>query len=361
MSKLRLLISALCVFSVCDFPAIAIEPEKKPDVLAILPMTGPASYLGEELRNGMLLALEQHGNSIDISFEDSQSSGQGAVSVLTQKLLARKPEVILSSMSSVSMSLAPVAERLKIPLIGLVVTTPKFAGQNPWTFKFFPSASEEVDSLVPAIRRMDVRRLGVLYVVDDFGSSILEQFRKRESEMGTEIIAEQFLPADSDFRTQLLRLKGRAIDGLYIVGFDSHLRTAFRQAYELGLHVKLFAPSTMSIPGLRADLGEAVKGAVIAAPFLYNRTSRESEAFLRRYRERFGIEASYYAANAYDCISLLKQLSGERTTAHSIQQGLLNLKEFKGILGVSVMRAGGHELAFPMSASIVRRDSLDLL
>ena len=352
------IVTLLTLSLILTAKAVAADLHPQVVIAAIIPFTGPASYVGDEVRNGMALANEQQ--SVELVFEDSHSSPKEAVTAFNQLMMSKKPDLVVTSLSTVAMSLAPLAERARTPLMGLVVTQPKFAEQNPWTFNYSPSAADEVSPLIPAIRKA-VSRLGVIYLNDDFGNTVLDELRSRIESTGIQIVAEPFLPATSDFRDLLLRLKKAGIDGLYAAGFDSHLRLIVRQRGEIGLGGTIFSSSTMGIPDFRRDMGPFLEGAVFPASQIYDPSDAVATAFAKRYQERFGKQPSQYAAAAYDCLGLIMKATAGRRSGLDIASSLTSTTDFKGVLGPAMSRGGGRQFIFPLKAAAVRSGRISFL
>lgn len=307
----------------------------------------------------MLLALEVVNPVFSLAFDDSGSAGKDAVSAMHQVLLTKSPLAFITSMSSASMALGPLAKTAAVPLIGVVVTTPQFAALNDWTFKYFPSAQEEVQAISAALKATHVQRLGVLYVGDDFGNSLFNELQRLALELQIEVRGESYLPSSTDFKDLLLKLKGQAPDGLYLSGFDTHLRAILTQLRQLQWQVAVFGNSTMSLPDFRTSMGQAANGVYIAAPSLYayGPGSPQGE-FIERYQKKYGRSPSYYAANGYDCIKLLAGLVKANSSPKSLREGLLQPKEFEGILGRVTRRQNNHELAFPLELARIEDSNL---
>lgn len=355
----RRIITSLLTLSLFLTPqAIAEESQSPVVVAAILPFTGPASYVGDEVRNGILLANER--KAVELVFEDSQSSPKDAVTAFNQLLMSKKPDLVVTSLSTVAMSLAPLAERAKVPLMGVVVTQPRFADQNSWTFNYSPSAADEVSALIPVIKRA-VHKLGVIYLNDDFGNAVVDELHSRTAGTGVQIVAEPFLPAATDFRDVLLKLKKAGVDGLYAVGFDSHLRVIVRQRSEIGFGVSVFGPSTMGIPEFRRDMGPLLEGAIFPASQIYDSSSASAVAFAKRYQEKYGKQPSQYAAMGYDCMGLIMKASAAKRSGLKISSSLTSMADFNGALGAAIIFKGGHQFTFALKPAAIRSGQISFL
>jgi len=146
----------------------------------ILSITGPGSYIGEQTRDGMQMAANEinsrggiDGKHIELIFEDNQSSPDEAKKVFNKIEETYAPLFYVSSLSSISTAVAPLAEENKVVLIALSATAPGVTKQKEWTYRYFPTADDEVIPIMQILKDLNVNNLGILYQDDEFGRSIL--------------------------------------------------------------------------------------------------------------------------------------------------------------------------------------------
>ncbi|MCJ2539810.1 MAG: ABC transporter substrate-binding protein, partial [Candidatus Thermoplasmatota archaeon] len=141
-SKLRLvsfIVVAIVAMSVIAVSHYGQEERLEPvKVGVVLPLTGPASFL-VDIRDGMLLAVDEvnddggiDGRPLKLIVKDSESSPEAGLAAFERIEAKHKPAMYFSATSSVSNAIAPRAEELGVPLMGLVVSMTGFTEGREW-------------------------------------------------------------------------------------------------------------------------------------------------------------------------------------------------------------------------------------
>ena len=113
---------------------------------SILSVTGPAAFLGEDMKAGLQLAVDEinvgggsNGRKVDWTFYDAESQTQKAISATRRLISQDKVELSVSggNMSGIALAMAPMAEAAGIPFISsegaLAIVTP--VAERKWVFK----------------------------------------------------------------------------------------------------------------------------------------------------------------------------------------------------------------------------------
>ncbi|MBI1972420.1 ABC transporter substrate-binding protein [Candidatus Woesearchaeota archaeon] len=340
-----------------------VSEEESITMGVILSLTGPGAFVGEELRDGLLLAVKEltegdgiSGKSIQLLIEDSQTDPKMGISAFNKLELTDHPDFYISTLSSVSMTLAPLAQQYKVPLIGLVVSAPKFTQQNDWVFRYYPTAKDEVPPILSHLTKLNVKTLGILYLNDDYGVSVFDLLSAEFKKNGGSVKSDSFGVKDSDFRTQLLKLQG--MDALYIVGLDSHLKLAYKQLRELGYDGYVLGPSTATLPTVTKT--PEAEGVYVAAPRLYDPTFIPARELKIKYQEKYGKPLTHYAANGYDFMKLLGQQLNqqENISRNKIKETLASAFTYSGVFGVINNDIQVHEMSFPLYPARIEKGSI---
>ncbi len=322
---------------------------------SILPLTGPASFAGGEMMNGMLLAVEElnaqggiAGKQIQLFLEDSETKATSGVSAFHKMETSKEqPLLYISALSSVSMALAPLAEETRVSLMGLAVTAPDFVKNKIWSFRYYATAKDEIPPIISMLDGLDASTLGILYINDDYGLSVSTLLKTEFEKLSGLTKTETFQVSDSDFKTQILKLQN--MDALYIVGFDSHLKIIIQQLRTLGYKGYILAPSTASLPTVRTTAG--ANKIYVAAPTIYQNGDVLSTRFKIAYQEKYKLQPTHYAANGYDLILFLEYSlrNQESLTRASLQKIIESDISYVGVFGKISSTQEGHERSFSLS------------
>ena len=335
-----IIILAVVVVVIFGIASLSQPKESEIKIGAILPLTGSISVYGEYAQNGLVLALEDinasGGPELKFVIEDSKGLPSEGVTAF-QKLAADEDIVeIVSMISSVSVPLVPLAEENKIPLLSTVVAASNFTRGSEWAFRYFHTADIEGPALARfAVNNLNATEAAVLYVNDEYGTSTYTAFKNECESLGCTVIAsEQFLFADADYRTQLLKLSASNPDALLVVGFSQHLPAIYKQAREAGIRIPLLTTSGMSVPAIIEKTGAAADGSYLTISY-YTTYPDEPKIkdFNDRYRKRFGKEPSYYAAYVYDIVMITAEsVETGGATREGIRNGLEKIS-YSGLMG----------------------------
>ncbi len=334
------------------------KQEKSIKIGCILSLTGPGSHL-IDLRDGMLLAVEEinkwggvNGQTIELIIEDSKSDPNEAKKVFEWMEKTYHPVLYFSCLSSVSMALAPLAEKNKVPLVGLVTSVPGFTENREWAFRFYTVAKNEVAAILYWLKALKIKKLGILFQNDLYGKPINRILKKKSETLGRTVQSQNFEPAQNDFHDQIKALKSN--EAIYVIGFVNQLKKILGQLKEgefTGLVLAASGASSHSVKTL-----VAADNVYIAAPALYNPNYPFARNVVNKYEKKFITPLTHQAASAYDAVQLLAGLmEGKEISRAGIKQALEQGFIFTGILGRLQIKPGGHDIDFPLyPAQIVR-------
>jgi ABC-type branched-subunit amino acid transport system substrate-binding protein len=145
-------------------------------------------------------------------------------------------------------------------------------------------------------------------------------------------------------------------DALFIP--DSHENAALI-APHLAFHevrgVRLLGPSAWNHPDLVRIGGKHVNGAIFTGDFYPESSYPFVSEFVRRFRETFGEEPSFLAAQGFDAASLLLlQLAGGQQTREEVAGGLLATRAYPGVSGITSVRHDGNAAKRPYLLGVNR-------
>lgn len=330
------------------FFMLRAEKEEPIKISAILSISGPESKTGEDVRDGVLLAVDEinswggvNGREIELIISDSKTKPQEGMEAFNKIEANHHPVMCISTSTSVSMALAPLAGANKVVLVGLGVTAPEFSKQNEWVFRYFPTAYVEVLPILSILQNLEVNKLGVLYLNDEFGTSVFELVKEKFERAGGTVKSEVFELREPDFKEQIAKLKD--MEAIYSVGFPTHLEKVIKQLKEENFKGFILAPNPAARPTIR-DIPEA-NGVYVAAPMVYLFAGELKE----KYEAKYGKTFNHIAAHGYDFIKLLAGLLEDKEISREnvkrlLEEGFI----YPGVFGVLDVKPGEHDITFPL-------------
>lgn len=331
---------------------------------AILPLTGPGAYVGDQAHKGLSIAVDTYNKEhtdrrVELLVEDSKSNPKDAVAAFQKLESSAAPHAYLSTLSAISMALAPQAEAHGVVLMGTITAAPELTAQGPHVFRYYTTAVQEVGKVTELLERLESKRVGLVYLNDDFGLSILHELKLTYGTRG-EVVAEAFNTPDKDFSSQLTKLIAADVDTIFMAGFDSHLRNILKKTRELEFDGNMVGISTFSLPVMREDHA-LVEGVYAPIPLFYHPTFLSARQFIAEFETRYPEPASHYAGVAHDALRLLAaQADGAATIdRRTIFSGLQKISTYNGIFGTVVK--DGQEFPFPLQSGQIRAGEIEYL
>ena len=325
---------------------------------AILPMTGEGSI--PDVERGMRLALEElnesggiNGREISLHLRDSAGNPGSGAEQLRGLEEDRAPLLVFSALSSVTQAVSSEAERSQIPLIGLVATDPSIPEGKEWTYVFYPSARHEVEPIFSILRRQELRSVAVWHFGDAYGASVAREMRGRAEGTVIEVEGREYQGEGSRRTAELLS----GHDAVYMVGFASHIVDMRAALAETGFDGAILSTSTATIPSLRRE--RDLDGLFVAAPLMYNDSFVFAREVSNRYRERYDLELSHYAATGYDIVKIVAGLlDGEPLQRGRVTEILEEGFIYPGVFGEIILRSGSNNIYFPLYPAQIDGETL---
>lgn len=346
--------------------------KKQPEEIkigAILPLTGTAALLGTETKEGIDIAVEEinrkggiHGRRVKVIYHDSMNDPKEGLSAFRILTDIDKLPVIISSMSSVTKALIPSATEKKVVLVATVTAAPKITESSEWVFRNYYTTDVQGEVLATYVAtKLGLKKMGVLYLNDDYGVTGYEAFKSGlEGNGGKVILAESYEKTDVDLRAQLLKLKAAKLEGICIVSYDNALVTALKQIKELKIQTKLFSYSGLADPKVLQLAGDSAEGVFVTVSD-YDPSSPlegKQKEFVDNYKQKFGKLPGHYPAFGYDTTILIAEaVKKGGYEPEKIRKALLDIKNLDLTLGQAVIQPN-REVRFGQIVKVVNSGKL---
>jgi branched-chain amino acid transport system substrate-binding protein len=143
-------------------------------------------------------------------------------------------------------------------------------------------------------------------------------------------------------------------DALFIPDSNDRIQLLVAQlAYHEVQGVQLLGSSEWSDPSLVRVGRQHVRGAVIATPFHHDSPFPAVHAFVTDYESSFGSAPDSFSSHAFDATNLvLLQLAQSRQSRDAVRDGLLRVRDYPGVSGVTSIEADGNARKRPFLLQI---------
>ena len=225
-------------------PARAAEPLNIP---FILPLTGPAAFLGQQ-QSGNLAALEDdinkqggiQGRPVHFAITDDQSSPQQDVQVANQ-ILASKPPIILgSSVVALCNAMAPLMRNGPV----LFCLSPSFEpAKGGYSFSSGVATRDQIAAIIRYMRLRGATKIALLNSTDTTGQNADKDTKlvlAKPENAGMSIVEQQhFNPSDITVSAQIERIKDSGAQGMIAWTTGVPVATVFKGMIQAGLDIPI--------------------------------------------------------------------------------------------------------------------------
>jgi branched-chain amino acid transport system substrate-binding protein len=356
----RLLVAAV-VLAVSGLAGCARRPTGPIRLGAVLPLTGPAAQYGKYAREGIELAVSEinesngiRGRHLEVVFDDSKAEPKEAVTIANRLISVDRVPVILCLTTSETSAIAPICESKKTVLLTGTVA-PDAADLGEYVFRNASNLATDAETVMRLCQDLKLRRLAVVGLNIDAHLWVENFVRRRLPEFGGQVVAvENGNRGDTDFRTQLTKVKAARPDALYVLGY-AEIAYILKQARELGIAARIFGDPSMESPEVVQIARNAADGVIYTrAAFDPSSPTSNVRDFTSEYRRRYKREPEVFAAQFYDSIHILARVMAERgTMPNDIREGLLSIRNYPGVSGQTTFLPNG-DVRKPVMVKTIR-------
>lgn len=319
----------------------------------IEPLTGKEAAFGQSSHRGIVLAIEEInarggvlGRPLVLATEDNQSK-PGDSATIAKKLTGRDRVVAIlhGGTSSQCLEAAPIAQNARVPLIATTATAPEVTEKRSYVFRtcFIDPFQGSVLAKFAHTSLKAERAVLLTSASSAFSVGLGRVFRESFEKSGGKVVGEQkYAEGDKDFRAQLTAIRALAPDIVVAMGYYTEGGLICRQARDLGLTIPIISADGWEAPELIEIGGAAVNGAYYSAHYSSNSTAPEVQAFLQKYRARYGgVTPDSLAPLAYDATFVLADAMNRAGTTEGakLRDALAATKDFPGVTGRTTIDA----------------------
>jgi branched-chain amino acid transport system substrate-binding protein len=276
---------------------------------SIMPLTGSIAGQGKWSVDAINLAVDEinskggiNGKKIEVIEEDSKGLAADGIMAYEKLKNINNIKYILTSTSSVALAVKNSSDKDNIILMDTTATTPSYSSPNDFSFRTGITAEGlSKKSAEILFNELNATKVAMLIINNDFGKGMEDSFKKYYS--GEIVDIEHFNRDTQDVRTELLKLKNKKFDYVFLVCQYKEGIIIVNQAKELGLNLKFFSNSYSIEVN---DFLNGTKG--VSDGMIYVSPTFNSESFSKAYRGKYGYEPNFYGAQAYDGIIALSKV-----------------------------------------------------
>jgi branched-chain amino acid transport system substrate-binding protein len=345
-------------------------------IAALVPQTGPlAAYgYGDRVLKGIQLAvhtynLQHPDNRAELIIKDTEGSPEKAVAALTDAASKGIVAAIGPLLTREAEAIAPLLDKLKIPVI-----TPAASGEgigriSPWLFRNALTNSNQAAAAAQYAIDHRLRRIVIMHPDDAYGKDLARLFAK-DLERRAELLASISYPSEvKDFGPYIRRvieidLRSRRIPipedeaerkklfldftpgftALYLPGNAERVGLLIPQlAYYNIKNIAIIGSNQWHSSDLIERADKYAEGAVFTDGFFPESESPAIKPVVDAFRSAYQEYPDMLSAQGYDAAMMVFSLIKDRKeTPLAIRDGLLAMKEYPGISGMTTFPGNGE-------------------
>ena len=282
-------------------------------------MTGPEAPIGEDLSNGIKLAIEDlKKKNIEVQAIWEDDTGKPQVGISAMEKLATRDNVagvVGAYTSAVTSVVAKTAERYKVPLVNPVASKEEITRQGyKYVFRVSATTNDYAQVLLDmALSFGQPKTLGILNENTDFGVSGGRSAKEYAEKKGLKVVFnEAYSKGSPDYRSTLVNVKNANPDIVFMVSYVADAILLMRQSREIGLSPMAFLGAGAGFANAQFAKETAVSNGIFSSTQWTSAVSWPgAKEFAKTYQERYGKPASYHAATAYTAMWILGQVASQ--------------------------------------------------
>lgn len=254
-------------------------------------LSGGAAYWGESTRAGVDILqkeLNAQGKNINFIVEDTSFDAAKSASAAQKLVNVDKVNAVYAELNPIVIAVASVLKNMKIPLsYTAAITSP--LQSNGLFYKSYLDYQKGCKQIAEKFKNEGVTKMGVLKVNMEFGELCLAGVKEV---YGANMSYEAYNLGDTDFKTQLLKIKNSGAQAVINAGFEADTSNTLKVIKDYKYKLLYGAPEDTFTANTLAVYKEEIKG---AWTFGLGGLSPEFQAKLAPYK----VSSPYGAAFAY--------------------------------------------------------------
>jgi branched-chain amino acid transport system substrate-binding protein len=304
-------------------------------------ITGPEAPIGENLSNGVTLAIEdlkKQGIDVDLVKEDDTGKPEKAMAAF-EKLSTRDDVagIVGAYTSKCTAAISKLAEKYKTPLLIPVSSKEDITKQGlKWTFRLSATTEDYATILLSMAQTLGKpKTMAIINENTDFGTSGAKSAKEYAAKHGLTVVAEEaYAPGSPDYRSTLASIKAKKPDVVFMVSYVADAILLMRQSREIGLSPQAFLGAGAGFATVQFAKEQDISNNVLSSTQWTRDVSWPgARDFAERYMKAFGKEPTYHASTAYESMIIMAQTAAKAGGNRDKLRDLLRKGKWNGLMG----------------------------
>lgn len=340
----------------------------------LVPQSGQLAFFGDRVLKGIQLAVHMYNLQnpearAELLVKDTEGSPEKAVAALKELAAKDVVAVIGPLLTKEAEAVAPELEKLKVPVITPAASGEDIGKLSPWLFRNALTNSSQAAAEAQYAVAQKLKKFVIFYPDDAYGKDLARLFRKgleRRAEILASIAyppdvkdfgpyAKQaieidlrsrkiVIPEDDAARKKLFQEYSPSFDAAYLPGPAERIGLIIPQlAFYNIAGVAIIGSNSGHATDLIERAQRHAEGAVFADGFFPESADPAIKPVVDAYRSAYQEDPDILAGQAYDAaMMVLSLVKNHKDTPQAVKDGLLTLKDYPGISGVTTFPGNGE-------------------
>ncbi|MBS3061903.1 MAG: ABC transporter substrate-binding protein [Candidatus Diapherotrites archaeon] len=295
-------------FVASGFFGLSTPPVSKPtySIGVVIPLSGSQAPYGEGIRQGLELAASEinasYPFSIQLVFEDNHGEVKETVSAVQRLISTEKPIALITGPSQHAVAVSPLAQTNQIVLYAMASQTKDLESAGEFVFRNEGESSLLGQKAAELAKDRGAKTAAVLYA--NYNETTVNQkdaFVSRFGELDGETTAvESTGKGETDFRTQLSKIKSTNPDVLFVAQLTNENIPTLQQVRELGVSSFLLVNGSIETQEVLDGAKDTAEGVVFVT---FSGFPKDSYGY--KIKAKFNENPKRWSPEAYDGLFII--------------------------------------------------------
>lgn len=303
-------------------------------------MTGAEAPIGENLTNGVDMALEDLGKKgvkITLVKQDDTGKPDKAMGAMEQLATGDEVAALVGPYTSANANaVAKLAEQYKVPQVIPAAAKEEITKQGyKYVFRLNAPAHQYAQSLLDAALAFGKpKSVAFIYESTDFGNSVSAAGKAYATSKGLKIVGDEaYQKGAADYRSTLTKMKAANPDLVFMVSYVADAILLMRQSREVGLKPQAFLGGGAGFDTAQFEGEKDISTNVFSVTQWTPESSPAATEFANRYKAKYGKKPTYHAACAYAAMTIVGEVAAKAGGNREKIREALDQGSWTGIMG----------------------------
>jgi branched-chain amino acid transport system substrate-binding protein len=279
-----------------------------------------------------------NGRKLQLVNYDDASDPKQAVTIATRLVTQDKVTAVVSgSYSDQTLAVAPIFQRDSIPMLAAYAINPGIPATGDYIYQQdFNGIVEGRAGAVALINNLGAKKVAIVAIKNDFGSSLVQGFTEAAKALGATIVATDYNQfGEKDFTPILSRDKSKGATGFYMAQYYTEGQQFINDWNTLGFKYPVVGTEGIdSTTQFFQPVGVKANGLVFTTPFNRDSTEAVVKSYITSFTAAYGHAPDMVGATTYDSFLVLAQaMKAKGTSPSQIKDGIAATTNFVGTTG----------------------------